>query len=96
MQSLCFILIPLPRRGGRPPIRPPSERNAMIRFTPRGAADLSPLGSFPGWFSALLRLRGIGTEEDARRFLSPSLADLHDPFLLSGMDRAVRLIRDVN
>ena len=65
-----------------------------MNFTPRGAADLSPIGSFPGWFSALLRQRGIQTEEEANRFLSPSLEDLHDPFLLPGMDRAVRLIRD--
>ena len=63
-------------------------------FTPRGPADQTPLGSLPGWFSALLRLRGIGTEEEARRFLSPSPEGLHDPFLLSGMEKAVRLIRD--
>jgi len=62
-------------------------------FTPRGPADQTPLGSLPGWFSALLRLRGIGTEEEARRFLSPSPEGLHDPFLLSGMEKAVRLIR---
>ena len=62
-------------------------------FSPRGCADQTPLGSLPRWFSALLRLRGIETEEEARRFLSPSLEDLCDPFLLPGMDRAVRLIR---
>ena len=62
-------------------------------FIPRGTPDLSPLGTFPGWFSALLRLRGIETESEAARFLSPSLDDLHDPFLLTGMDRAVNLIR---
>ena len=50
-------------------------------FIPRGTPDLSPLGTFPGWFSALLRLRGIETESEAARFLSPSLDDLHDPFL---------------
>ena len=65
-----------------------------MRFTPRGPADLTPLGSFPGWFSALLRLRGVGSEEEARRFLSPSLNDLHDPFRLSGMEKAVSLIRE--
>ena len=80
MQSLCFILI----LKGIP----------VMIFTPRGPVSTDPLGSLPGWFSTLLRLRGIETEEEARRFLSPSLEDLHDPFLLSGMDRAVRLIRD--
>ena len=66
----------------------------MTHFTPRTPADLTPLGSLPGWLSALLRIRGVDTEEKARRFLHPSLADLHDPFLLSGMDRAVCLIRN--
>ncbi len=65
-----------------------------MNFVPRSAADLTPLGSFPGWFSALLRARGVDTEEKARHFLSPSLSDFHDPFLLSGMEEAVRLIRD--
>ena len=62
-------------------------------FTPRGAADFTPLGSLPGWLSALLRARGVNTEEEAESFLHPSLSGLHDPFLLSGMDQAVSLIR---
>ena len=63
-------------------------------FTPRTPPNLTPLGPHPGWLSALLRARGIHTEEEANRFLHPSLSDLHDPFLLSGMDRAIRLIRN--
>ena len=43
--------------------------------------------------SALLRARGVDTEEKARRFLSPSLGDLYDPFLLDGMEKAVALLR---
>ena len=40
--------------------------------------------------------RGYTTESDARRFLSPSLGDLHDPLLLKDMDRAAaRLARAV-
>lgn len=39
----------------------------------------------------LLLLRGISTEEDAKRFFKPSLADLHDPFLMQGMQQAVDL-----
>ena len=62
-------------------------------FTPRCAADFTPLGSLPGWLSALLRARGVDSEEEADRFLHPSLAGLHDPFLLPGMEKAVRLIR---
>ncbi len=37
----------------------------------------------------LLCIRGLGDPERARRFLSPSLADLHDPFGLADMPRAV-------
>ena len=40
----------------------------------------------------LLCLRGLGELEHARRFLSPSLADLHDPFLLTDMAPAVERI----
>jgi len=40
----------------------------------------------------LLCLRGLGDLERARRFLSPSLDDLHDPFLLTDMTPAVERI----
>ncbi len=63
-------------------------------FTPRAPADLSPLGSLSGWMSALLRARGIYTEEKARRFLNPSLSGLCDPFQMEGMKTAVELIRN--
>ena len=62
-------------------------------FTPRAPADLSPLGSLSGWMSALLRARGVDTEEKARRFLNPSLSGLHDPYQMEGMETAVKLIR---
>ncbi len=66
----------------------------QIRFLPRSDQDLTPLGNLPGWFSALLRGRGIRTEEEARRYLSPSQALLHDPFLLPGMSEIVRLLTE--
>lgn len=37
----------------------------------------------------LLVERGITTVEEAERFFNPSLADLHDPFLMPDMDKAV-------
>lgn len=37
----------------------------------------------------LLMRRGVRTVEDANGFFSPSLDDLHDPFLLADMDKAV-------
>lgn len=41
----------------------------------------------------LLCIRGLGELDQAKRFLSPSLADLHDPFALTGMRDAVDRIR---
>jgi single-stranded-DNA-specific exonuclease len=42
--------------------------------------------------ATLLVQRGIETFEDARRFFRPSLADLHDPFLMKDMEKAVSRI----
>lgn len=45
----------------------------------------------------LLVQRGISTAEEARRFLRPNLNQLHNPFLMKDMDRAVdRLERALN
>ncbi len=38
----------------------------------------------------LLVQRGITTFEDARTFFRPDLSDLHDPFLMKDMDKAVK------
>ena len=48
--------------------------------------SLSPL------LCQILINRGITDAELARKFLAPSLHDLHDPYLLSGMDVSVRRI----
>jgi len=42
--------------------------------------------------AALLLQRGIETFEDAKTFFRPSLSDLHDPFLMKDMDKAVARI----
>jgi single-stranded-DNA-specific exonuclease len=42
--------------------------------------------------ASLLAQRGIGTYDDARLFFSPTLDDLHDPFLMKDMDKAVERI----
>ena len=41
----------------------------------------------------LLFSRGIKDEDSLTRFLAPSLVDLHDPYLLQDMDKAVNRIR---
>jgi single-stranded-DNA-specific exonuclease len=42
--------------------------------------------------ATLLTLRGIDTYEEAKRFFRPSLDELHDPFLMKDMDKAVARI----
>ena len=42
--------------------------------------------------ATLLAQRGIETYEEAKRFFRPSLSDLHDPFLMKDMDKAVARI----
>ncbi|NDV96326.1 single-stranded-DNA-specific exonuclease RecJ [Dysgonomonas sp. 521] len=40
----------------------------------------------------LLIQRGLSSVEDARKFFHPNLRDLHDPFLLPDMDKAIKRI----
>lgn len=42
--------------------------------------------------ASLLIQRGIETYDDAKKFFRPSLHDLHDPFLMKDMDKAVERI----
>ena len=42
----------------------------------------------------LLVLRDIHTFEEARRFFRPDFADLHDPFLMADMEKAVNRLTD--
>lgn len=66
----------------------------MIRFIERSRQDASPFPDLPGWLSAILRARGADTPEKAALFLHPSLTQLHDPFLMHDMEKAVMLIRE--
>ena len=51
------------------------------------------LAEYPEFLRQLLFNRGIETKEKAEKFLNPSYEeDLHDPFLLLGMDKAVKRI----
>ncbi len=65
----------------------------MLQFIRRGPKDAQPIGELPLWLSALLRARGVDTPEKAERFLHPEVSRLHDPSLMQGMDKAVRIIR---
>jgi single-stranded-DNA-specific exonuclease len=55
--------------------------------------SLSSELSVPPLIAALLISRGLDQPVAARRFLTPGLEDLNDPFLLKGMDAAVARIR---
>ena len=66
----------------------------MLQFIKRGPETASPIGELPLWLSALLRSRGVDTPEKAERFLHPDVSQLHDPFLMQGMEKAVRIIRE--
>ena len=60
---------------------------------PAAAAELERAG-FPPWLAEPLARRGAIDLESAERFLNPTLEQLHDPFLLAGMEEAVqRLLR---
>lgn len=60
------------------------DRNEIIRF----AAELR----MPQAIAALLLQRGLNTIQDVHAFFHPSLSNLHNPFLMKDMDKAVARI----
>ena len=59
-----------------------AENRKLESELARRYANVSPI-------SELLVQRGIGSIGEAERFFHPSLRDLHDPFLMPDMDKAV-------
>ena len=72
----------------------PIEKRWVVK--PQGdRAKVEALSSQLGMSSVLTNLlvqRGIDTVEKAKKFFSPALRDLHDPFLMKDMDKAVARI----
>jgi len=64
-------------------------RNADPQYVQRLALEMS----LPIWLARLLAARGILTAEQAHKFLSPSLQDLHSPYLMTGLRAAVERLR---
>ena len=63
--------------------------------TQQDSIDAEALSEEIGISPALCRLlqdRGIRTVAEAKKFFRPSLLDLHDPFLMDGMDAAIARI----
>ena len=54
--------------------------------------DLAQALNVENFVATLLLQRGIANFEDAKNFFRPSLAHLHDPFLMKDMDKAVARI----
>ena len=67
----------------------------MLRFLPRAteSTHFPRPETMPEALHLLLSQRGIDSEEAADRFLHPDASQLHDPFLLSDMERAVSRIQ---
>ena len=65
-------------------VKPQGDRQAVEALS--SSLQMSPV------LTNLLVQRGIDTVEKARKFFSPSLRDLHDPFLMKDMDKAVERI----
>ena len=62
------------------------------KSSPQKIEDLSKLLGVEEIIASLLMQRGIENFEEAKKFFRPSLDDLHNPFLMKDMDRAVERI----
>ena len=72
----------------------PIEKRWVVK--PQGnpeavAAMAAATGIFPVLANLLVQ-RGIDTLEKAKKFFNPQLSDLHDPFLMKDMDKAVERV----
>ena len=65
-------------------IRPNTEEDLQLANTLAEELELNPV------ICRMLIQRGIFTVEAAKKFFKPSLSDLHDPFLMPDMDKAVK------
>ena len=71
--------------GHRQWVFPPARDDRVHELA--SACDLNPV------MAQLLINRGVDSVQKVREFLNPSLASMHDPFLLKGMEAAVKRIR---
>ncbi|MFH0356992.1 single-stranded-DNA-specific exonuclease RecJ [Streptococcus sp. A27] len=74
-------------------IKPQYDWQLMPSFSDETFVKLAKKEGLDPIAAKLLYERGIQTREDLQKFLQPSLEDLHDPYLLHDMDKAVERIR---
>jgi single-stranded-DNA-specific exonuclease len=72
------------------------EKRWSIKENPENdiEAELSSFEDIGPVLGRLLALRGVRNSEEARSFFNPSLSDLHDPFLMKDMHKAVDRIQN--
>ncbi|MDQ3110625.1 MAG: single-stranded-DNA-specific exonuclease RecJ [Bacteroidota bacterium] len=74
--------------------RPQNRWRGKPRPPAAAVKDLAQLLNGNEIVATLLLQRGISTFDDAKKFFRPSLDDLHDPFLMKDMDKAVARVED--
>ena len=72
----------------------PIEKRWVVKpqGNPKAVAAMAAATGISPVLANLLVQRGIDTVEKADKFFKPSLADLHDPFLMKDMDKAVERV----
>ncbi|MFP4520988.1 MAG: single-stranded-DNA-specific exonuclease RecJ [Fibrobacterota bacterium] len=63
-----------------------------VKASPETIGQLRKAVELPEALLEVLVKRGVETPEGARKFIRPDTADMHDPFLLTSMDKAVERI----
>lgn len=72
----------------------PIEKRWVIKpqGDPQKVDELATAAGIPKVLANLLVQRGIDTCDEVSRFFGPKLSDLHDPFLMKDMEKAVRRV----
>ncbi|WP_418163791.1 single-stranded-DNA-specific exonuclease RecJ [Alistipes putredinis] len=72
----------------------PPEKRWVVKpqGNPKAVAAMAAATGISPVLANLLVQRGIDTLEKAKKFFNPQLSDLHDPFLMKDMDKAVERV----
>ena len=72
----------------------PIEKRLVVKpqGNPEAVAAMAAATGISPVLANLLVQRGIDTLEKAKKFFNPQLSDLHDPFLMKDMDKAVERV----